>query len=67
MKKILILIAFFATQMFAAEYENPRSVVRPGTELIFSSDYLPFQFGDACSLDYIRCIKDTADGIPPFM
>ena len=67
MKKILILIAFFATQMFAAEFEDPRCNVRPGTELIFPSDYLTFQFGDACSQNFIKCIKDTIDGWPPFM
>ena len=67
MKKIILTIVFFFVSVFSAEFENPKSVIRPGTELCFDSDYLTFQFGKACSNDFINCIKDTTDGIPPFM
>ena len=67
MKKLILIIVLFVTTVFSAEFEDPRCNVRPGTELIFPSDYLTFQFGDACSQNFIKCIKDTIDGWPPFM
>ena len=45
MKKIILTIVFFFVSVFSAEFENPKSVIRPGTELCFDSDYLTFQFG----------------------
>ena len=57
MKKIILTIVFFFVSVFSAEFENPKSVIRPGTELCFDSDYLTFQFGKACSNDFINWIN----------
>ena len=55
MKKVLILIVLFATLLLSAEFENPKSVVRPGTKLRFAPDYLSFEFGESCSKKFIQC------------
>ena len=67
MKKVLILIVLFATLLFAAEFENPKNTIRPGTRLGFFSNYLPFQFGDACNYSFINCVKDMTGDYTPFM
>ena len=53
MKKVLLLIVFFSTMLFSAEFENPKSVVRLGTELRFPEKYISFDFGESCSKNFI--------------
>ena len=55
MKKVLVLVLFLTTMLFSAEFENPKSVVRPGTKLRFAPDYLSFEFGESCSKKFIQC------------
>ena len=60
MKKVLMIIVFFSTMLFSAEFENPKTNLRFGTELRFGNNYLPFQFGNACSNSFVNCVKDSS-------
>ncbi|WP_407448706.1 hypothetical protein [Fibrobacter sp.] len=66
MKKVLMIIVFFSTMLFSAEFENPQTNLRFGTELWFVNDYLTFQFGNACSNSFVNCIKDTSSSYEGF-
>ena len=57
MKKVLLMVVLFSALLFAAEFENPKTNLRFGTELWFENDYLPFQFGEACSNSFVNCIR----------
>ena len=62
MKKVLLLIVFFSTMLFSAEFENPKSVVRLGTELRFPEKYISFDFGESCSKNFIQCSDSVRIG-----
>ena len=66
MKKVLLMVVLFSALLFAAEFENPKTNLRFGTELWFENDYLPFQFGEACSNSFVNCIKDTSSSYENF-
>ncbi len=58
MKKVLLLIAFLSIMLFSAEFDNPQSNFRQGTQLEFGLNYIAFNFGKTCSLNYINCVTD---------
>ena len=66
MKKVLLMVVLFSALLFAAEFENPQTPLRFGTQLVFGPSYLPFQFGNACSKDFVNCVKDTASSYESF-
>ena len=66
MKNVITVLILWTTALFAAEFENPKTNLRFGTELWFENDYLPFQFGDACSNSFVNCIKDTSSSYENF-
>ena len=55
MKHVISVLILCVAVVFAEEFENPNSVVRPGTELQFAQDYLSFDFGESCSKKFIQC------------
>ena len=60
------MVVLFSALLFAAEFENPQTPLRFGTQLVFGPSYLPFQFGNACSKDFVNCVKDTASSYESF-
>ncbi|MDY6264225.1 MAG: hypothetical protein SPM09_07460 [Fibrobacter sp.] len=66
MKKVFTLFILLATGLFAVEFENPTTPLRFGTQLVFGPSYLPFQFGNACSKDFVNCVKDSTSSYDNF-
>lgn len=66
MKKVFTLFILLATALFAVEFENPTTPLRFGTQLVFGPSYLPFQFGNACSKDFVNCVKDSTSSYDNF-
>ena len=66
MKNVLTLLILWVTALFAAEFENPQTPLRFGTQLVFGPSYLPFQFGNACSKDFVNCVKDDTSSYERF-
>jgi len=58
MKKVLLLIAFLTIMLFSAEFDDSKSNFRQGTQLEFGLNYIAFNFGKTCSLNYINCVTD---------
>lgn len=58
MNKVLMTIVFLTTMLLSAEFDNPQSNFRQGTQLEFEPNYLAFNFGKTCSLNYINCVTD---------
>ena len=62
MKKVLLMVVLFSALLFAAEFENPKSVVRQGTELRLGKKYISFRFGESCFKDFIQCSDSVHTG-----
>ncbi|SHK93746.1 hypothetical protein [Fibrobacter sp. UWH4] len=58
MNKVLMTIVFLTTMLLSAEFDNPQSNFRQGTQLEFGLNYIAFNFGKTCSLNYINCVTD---------
>ena len=66
MKNVITVLILWTTALFAAEFENPQTPLRFGTQLVFGPSYLSFQFGNACSKDFINCVKDATSSYERF-